>query len=560
MTETVGTIGALLGDQLRRFAQREALVHVERGVRWTYAQLAQECDRFARGLIVLGVGKGDHVGIWATNSPEWVIAQLATAQIGAVLVTVNPSFRPHELEYLLRQSDARVLILIERFKTSDYVSMLLQVAPELRQCGPGELRSAKFPSLGHVVLIPTSDPEDQPEATLDTPVGMWRWEQVQELGDSISQTGLVECRARCHSDDVINIQYTSGTTGNPKGVMLTHCNLLDNCAGIAAGLELDYRDRLCIPVPLYHCFGCVLGTLLCLTRGATMVFPSQYFDPLKTLEAIEQERCTVLHGVPTMFIAELGVPEFDRFDLTSLRTGIMGGAPCPVELMKQVIERMGLQGITIAYGQTEAAPIITMTSIDDPLERRINTVGRPLSGVEVKIVDPGSGRQLGPGQQGEFWARSTMNMKGYYRMPQASLEALDDQGWLHTGDLATRDGDGYCRITGRLKDMIIRGGQNIYPREIEEFLYTNPKVAEAQVFGVPDPRLGEQVMAWIMLKQGVNSTPEEIQAFCRDSIAHYKIPRYVKFVDDFPMTVTGKVQKFRMRELSMLELHLGGKG
>ena len=547
------TIGDLLDRQSERFADNDALVHVESEVRYTYARLRAESDRMARGLMALGIAKGDHVCIWATNYPEWVVAQLATAKIGAVLVTVNPAYRTHELGYLLRQSDASTLILIGSFRTSDYVAMLNEVVPELQSSAPGKLESANLPYLRHVIFIPPLTSEQQGQ---ETPAGMWRWNEVREAGEEISSETLARRQGECDPDDVINILYTSGTTGNPKGAMLTHHNVIANMVYTGQGLHLTEQDRLCIPVPLYHCFGCCAGTLLCLTTGATMVFPSEYFDPLKTLEAVEKERCTVIHGVPTMFIAELGHPDFEKFDLSSLRTGIMAGSPCPVEVMRQVIDRMGATEITIAYGQTEAAPLITLTNTSDTIERRVNTVGPALPNVEIKIVDPETGDDLPQGQQGELWSRSFMNMKGYYNLPEATAAAIDAEGWLHTGDLATLDEDGYCKITGRLKDMIIRGGENVYPREIEEFLYTHPKIADVQVIGVPDSRVGEEVMAWVLLKAGQSATEDEVRDFCRGQIAHFKIPRYVKFVSEFPMTVTGKIQKFRMQEMAIEELGL----
>jgi fatty-acyl-CoA synthase len=546
------TVGDLLDRQTERFGDREALVHVERGVRYTYAEFRDECNLFARGLMALGIGKGEHVGIWATNYPEWVVAQFATAKIGAVLVTVNPAYRSHELGYVLGQSDARALILIGNFRTSNYVAMLNEVAPELRNSAPGSLNSAGFPQLKHVIFIPAPSGPSAPEH----PAGMWRWREIKERSKKVTEAALAARQAECDPDDVINIQYTSGTTGNPKGAMLTHHNIVANATYFSDGLHLTERDRLCICFPFYHCGGCVLGSLCCVTKGATMVVPGEYFDPLKTLVAIEKERCTALTGVPTMFIAELGHPDFQKFDLSSLRTGLMAGAPCPIEVMRQVIDRMGASEITIGYGLTEASPVITLTSSDDTIERRVTTVGPPLPDVEVKIVDPEAGQEVPPGQQGELWTRSFMIMKGYYKMPEATAAAIDAEGWLHTGDLATMDEAGYCKITGRIKDMIIRGGENIYPREIEEFLYTHPKVADVQVIGVPDLKYGEEVMAWVMLKPGQQATGEEIRDFCRGQIAHYKVPRYVKLVSEFPMTVTGKIQKFRMRELAIQELGL----
>ena len=550
------TIGDLLDRQAERFGDRDALVHVDWDVRYTYRGFRVECDQVARGLMALGINKGDHVGVWATNYPEWVIAQFATAKIGAVLVTVNPAYRTHELEYLLHQSDAVALVLISSFRTSDYVAMLNEVAPELAQATPGRLHCEKLPYLRHVIFVPPY--ASGGEAAGECPPGMFGWGDMRERGEEISPSALAQRQADCHPDDVICIMYTSGTTGNPKGVMLTHHNLVANATYAVDGLGFTEEDRLCIPVPFYHCFGSSISTLGCVTRGAAMVVPSEYFDPGKTLVAVEKERCTALHGVPTMFIAELEHPDFDQFDLGSLRTGIMAGSPCPIEVMRQVIDRMGAREMTVAYGLTEAAPVITLTSSGDTIERRVATVGPVIPHVEVKIADPETGGDMPTGAQGELCARSFMNMKGYYKMPEATEAAIDAEGWLHTGDLATVDADGYYRITGRLKDMIIRGGENVYPREIEEFLYTNPKVADVQVIGVPDRRFGEEIMAWVMLKADQEATEEEVKDFCRGRIAHYKVPRYVKFVSEFPMTVTGKIQKYVMREISIQELQLEG--
>jgi len=549
------TIGDLLDRQSERFGDNDALVHVDWGVRYSYEAFRAECDQVARGLLALGINKGDHVCIWATNYPEWVVAQFATAKIGAVMVTVNPAYRTHELEYVLKQSDASAIILIGNFRSSDYVGMLNEVVPELVTSAPGQLRSDKLPHLRNVIFIPPYAAASE-DISRECPPGMWPWDDVRERGEEISASALAQRQATCHPDDVINIQYTSGTTGNPKGVMLSHHNIISNMVYTGQGLHLTEQDRLCIPVPLYHCFGCCAGSLLCSINGATMVFPSEYFDPLKTLQAVEKERCTVIHGVPTMFIAELGHPEFEKFDLSTLRTGIMAGSPCPIEVMRQVIDRMGVSEITIGYGQTEAAPIITLTRSDDTIEKRVTTVGPVIPEVEVKIIDPETGQEVASGEQGELYSRSLMNMKGYYKMPEATAAAIDPEGWLHTGDLATVDEEGYYKITGRLKDMIIRGGENVYPREIEEFLYTNPKVSDVQVIGVPDQRVGEEVMAWLMLKPGETATEEEVREFCRGKIAHYKVPRYVKFVSEFPMTVTGKIQKFVMRDMAIEELQL----
>ena len=544
-------IGDILDLQTDRFPEREALVHAATGDRLTYREFHAEVERVARGLLSIGIEKGQHVGIWATNYTEWVLSQFATAKIGAVLVTVNPAYRTHELAYVLEQAQISALVFIGRFRTSDYGSMVNELVPELAAASPGELNSTRFPHLRHVIFIPPHD-----DASTPTPPGMWHWDDLLTLAKQTSPDDLRHLQAQCGPDDVINIQYTSGTTGNPKGAMLTHHNLVSNALYVGDAMEMDEHDRLCIPVPFYHCFGCVMGSLNCVVHGSTMIIPSEHFDPLQTLRAISTERCTAVHGVPTMFIAQLGHPDFAQFDLASLRTGIMAGSPCPIEVMREVIDRMGADRITIAYGQTEASPVVTQTLADDSIERRVSTVGKVLPGVEVRLVDPETGLVVGPGQQGELQTRSTMVMEGYFNMPEATADAIDADGWLHTGDLATVDEDGYYKITGRLKDMIIRGGENIYPREIEEFLYTHPQIDDVQVIGVPDQRFGEEVMAWVRLKPDADATEESIRDFCRGKIAHYKVPRYVKLADEFPMTVTGKIQKFRMREQSVEELGL----
>ncbi len=556
--DTRSTIGDILDIQTQRFAEREALVHAATGDRFNYREFHAEVERVARGLLSIGIAKGQHVGIWATNYTEWVLAQFATAKIGAVLVTVNPAYRTSELAYVLEQAQIGALILIGRFRapvltgrTSDYAGMVNEVVPELAAASPGELNSTRFPHLRHIIFIPPHD-----DASTPAPPGMWRWDDLLTLAEQTSPDDLRNSQAQCGPDDVVNIQYTSGTTGNPKGAMLTHHNLVSNALHVGDAMEMDEHDRLCIPVPLYHCFGCVMGSLNCVVHGSTMIIPAERFDPLQTLHAISAERCTAVHGVPTMFIAQLGHPEFANLDLSSLRTGIMAGSPCPIEVMREVIDRMGADRITIAYGQTEASPVVTQTLADDSIERRVSTVGKVLPGVEVRLVDPETGLVVGPGQQGELQTRSTMVMKGYFNMPEATADAIDADGWLHTGDLATVDEDGYYKITGRLKDMIIRGGENIYPREIEEFLYTHPQIDDVQVIGVPDARFGEEVMAWVRLKPDADATEESIRDFCRGKIAHYKVPRYVKFTDEFPMTVTGKIQKFRMREMAVEELGL----
>ena len=544
-------IGDILDQQTERYPDREALVHTATGHRFTYRQFHAEVERVARGLMSIGIAKGQHVGIWATNYTEWVLTQFATAKIGAVLVNVNPAYRTHELAYLLEQSQLTALVLIGRFRTSDYVGMVNELIPELLETTPGQLNSATFPYLRHLIFIPPHDEADAP-----TPDGMWRWDDLTARAGEVSESELHARQAQCGPDDPINIQYTSGTTGNPKGATLTHHNILSNALHVGDCMEMDEQDRLCIPVPFYHCFGCVMGTLNCVVHGSTMVIPAEHFDPLQTLHAISDERCTAVHGVPTMFIAQLSHPDFAQFELGSLRTGIMAGSPCPIEVMREVIDRMGAQRITIAYGLTEASPVITQTLADDSIERRVSTVGKVLPDVEVRLIDPETDLEVGPGQQGELQTRSSMVMLGYYNMPDATADAIDPDGWLHTGDLATVDADGYYKITGRLKDMIIRGGENVYPREIEEFLYTHPQIDDVQVIGVPDQRFGEEVMAWVRLKPDADATEDSIRDFCRGRIAHYKVPRYVKLTDEFPMTVTGKVQKFIMREQSIEELGL----
>ena len=551
-------IGDILDQQAERFGERDALVHVEAGVRYTYSQFRAEVDRVARGFMSLDIQPGQHVGIWATNYTEWVLSQFAAAKIGAVLVNVNPAYRTGELAYLLEQSEASALVMIGRFRapvltgrSSDYVAMVNEVVPELKDSRPGELSSPQFPNLRNVIYIP---PPSEPAA--EPPAGMWAWREFVERGQETSAAELQRRQAGCNPDDVVNIQYTSGTTGNPKGAMLTHHNLLANALYVGDGMKMSEDDRLCIPVPFYHCFGCVLGNLGCVTHGSTMVVPAEHFDPVKTLTAVAQEKCTALYGVPTMFIAQLGHPEFAKFDLSSLRTGIIGGSPCPIEVIRQIIDRMGANELTVAYGLTEASPIITQTRIGDPIERQVSTVGVTLPEVEVKLVDPETDREVAVGEQGELCTRSVMVMKGYYNMPGATAAAIAPDGWLHSGDLATVDVDGYYKITGRLKDMIIRGGENIYPTEIEEFLHAHPKVLDVQVIGVPDERFGEEVMAWVMLKPGETATEVEIRGFCRGKMADHKVPRYVKMTAEFPMTVTGKIQKFRMREMAIEELGL----
>jgi len=542
------TIGGLVDEMARRFPDNEALVYHERGLRYTYRQFNEVCRKVAKGLHAMGIRKGDHLSIWANNVAEWVLLQYASPKIGAILVTINTSYKSAELEYILHQSDSNTLFLVKSFKDTDYISTLAEVVPELESTAPGKLVSPKLPFLKNVVFIGD-----------DTPAGMFGFWDMVARGESVSDEELdaIEATLDCH--ETINMQYTSGTTGFPKGVMLTHFNVINNGFNIGECMKFTEKDRLCIPVPFFHCFGCVLGTMACVTHGSTMV-PVETFDPLKVLQTIEKEKCTAVHGVPTMYIAELEHPQFSTFDLSSLRTGIMAGSNCPIEVMKKVIAEMNMTEITIAYGQTESSPVITQTRTDDSVELRVATVGRALPDVEVKIVDIETGAALPPGKQGELCTRGYLVMKGYYKMPEETARVIDADGWLHTGDLAIMDENGYCKITGRIKNMIIRGGENIYPREIEEFLYTHPKISDVQIYGVPDRKYGEQVMAAIILKKGMEMTEDEVRTFCQGRIANYKIPRYVKFVDSFPMTASGKIQKFKMREMAIKELLLEEPG
>jgi fatty-acyl-CoA synthase len=538
------TIPQALDRTVERFGDRDALIFPKLGLRISYREFSNRIDRVARGLLGLGIKTGEHVAIWATNVPEWVLLQFATARIGAVLVTINPAYRAHELKFVLKQSDSVALVLTDRFKTSDYFAMLSEVCPECTRSEP--IRSAEFPKLRHVIAIKG-----------EKPLGALSWDDLFEMSKSVDRSQVESISKTLKPSDAINIQYTSGTTGFPKAATLSHRNLLLNVFYSGACQALSHRDRMCIPVPFYHCFGCVLGTLMAVVYGAAMVIPAESFDPKATLDAIEQQLCTVLYGVPTMFIAQLNDPTFVGRELYSLRTGIMAGSPCPIETMRAVVNTMGCREITIGYGQTEASPIITQTRTDDPIELRVETVGRPLPGVEVRITDPVTGEALADNQQGELCARGPIVMLGYYSNPEATQAAIDRDEWLHTGDLAVRLPNGYYKITGRIKDMVIRGGENIYPREIEEFLFTHPAVEQAAVVGVPDPKYGEELCAWIKLKASAASpSEEEIRQFCRGKLAHYKVPRYVKFVTAFPQTVTGKIQKFKMREQMCCELGL----
>jgi fatty-acyl-CoA synthase len=530
------TIGQLLEEQAEKYPNKEAVVYSDRNLRLTYQEFNAWSDQVAKALMALGIQKGDHIAVWTTNVPEWVALQFATGKMGAPLVTVNTNYRTAELEYLLKQSDSQTLILIEQYKDHRFIDTVYEICPELKTCKPGELKSKRLPMLKNVIIIS--------EKQFD---GVYNWNDVIKLAEQVSDEELDKRKAALHYDDVINLQYTSGTTGFPKGVMLTHYNIVNNAINIAECMKLTHEDRLCIPVPFFHCFGCVIGTMAIVSAGGTMV-PIQEYNPLEVLKTVEKEKCTALHGVPTMFISELNLPNFDEFDLSSLRTGVMAGSNCPEELMKSVIQKMNMKDITICYGQTESSPVITQTRTDDPFELKVGSVGRALPNVEVKIIDPTTGKEVPPNTQGELCTRGYHVMKGYYKNPEATSEAIDEDNWLHTGDLATMDENGYVRITGRLKDMIIRGGENIYPREIEEFLYKNPKIYDVQIVGVPDEKYGEEVAAFIILKQGETATAEEIREFCEGKISKHKIPRYIFFVDQYPMTASGKIQKFKLRE------------
>ncbi len=540
------TIGDCFDETVARFPDRDALISLHQELRYTWTELQAAVDQAARALLALGVNKGDRVGIWSPNCAEWTITQFATAKIGAVLVNINPSYRTHELEYALKQSGASTLILQGKFKSSDYVATLAELAPELREGGPGTFKSAKLPELKRVVCL------DADRAL----TGMFSWPSMLAHADEVSAEHLAEVQATLQFDDPINIQYTSGTTGAPKGATLSHHNILNNGFFVARTMALTEEDRMVIPVPLYHCFGMVMGNLGCVTHGATMIYPGDGFDPEATLRAVSEEKATTLYGVPTMFIAELELPDFESYDLSHLRTGIMAGSICPIEVMRKVIERMNMKDVTICYGMTETSPVSFQTQTDAPLEKRVTTVGTVHPHLEVKLVSPETGAVVGRGETGELCTRGYSVMLGYWNNAEATDKAIDSAGWMHTGDLATMDDEGYVAIVGRIKDMIIRGGENIYPREIEDFLYTHPAISDVQVIGVPDEKYGEEVMAWVKLADGQRLDADGLKAFCKGKIAHYKVPRYVKFVDEFPMTVTGKIQKFKMREEATHELGL----
>ena len=539
------TVGQVLEQAAAAWPEREALVVRHQAIRWTWAELNARADEMAAGLLACGIAPGERVGIWSPNNAEWIVTQFATAKAGAILVNINPAYRLAELEFALNKSGCKALITAARFKTSNYFDMLLDLAPELKQAKAGSLKAARVPDLRLVVCLDQS-----------CGPGMLSFADLRRRAGDKERQRLAELGRELQFDDPINIQFTSGTTGTPKASTLTHHNIVNNAFFVGRAMALSERDRLCIPVPMYHCFGMVLGSLTAVVHGATMVFPSAGFDAEATLAAVETESCTALHGVPTMFIEELEHPNFTDYGLVSLRTGIIAGAPCAIELMRHLIDEMHLSQITIAYGMTETGPVSFETSVDDTLEHRVETVGRVLPHTEVKIVDA-QGRVVPVGETGELLTRGYCVMPGYWQDPEKTAENIDQAGWIRSGDLAILDAEGYCRIVGRIKDMIIRGGENIYPREIEEFLYANPKVEEVQVIGVPDAKYGEEVCAWVKLRQGQMASEEEIRAYCRDHVAHFKVPRYVKFVDSFPMTVTGKIQKYVMRQQMAAELGLG---
>jgi len=538
------TIGEYFDGACRRWADQEALVVVEQGIRWTYSELQAEVDKLAAGLLALGLSAGERIGIWSPNNAQWAVTQFASAKVGLVLVNINPAYRLAELEYALNKVECKALVTAVSFKSSSYLEMLKTLAPEITSSKPGQLNAEKLPYLRSVITI-----GDTGEA------GVFVFDNVMEMGTAQHRALIETTRHLLQFDDPINIQFTSGTTGAPKGATLTHHNILNNGFFIGESLRLSSADRICIPVPLYHCFGMVLGNLACITHGSAMIYPAAAFEPLSVLRTIEQERCTGLYGVPTMFIAELEHPEFSGFDMSTLRTGIMAGSPCPIEVMKRVVDEMSMADVTIAYGMTETSPVSFMTSIDDSLERRVSTIGQVHPHVEVKIVND-EGRIVPPGEPGELCTRGYSVMLGYWNDEEKTTEAVDAARWMHTGDLAMLDAQGYCNIVGRIKDMVIRGGENIYPREIEEYLYRHAKIGDVQVIGVPDPKYGEELCAWIKTREGETLSESEVREFCEGQIAHFKIPRYIRFVDEFPMTVTGKVKKFVMRETMLEELGL----
>lgn len=543
-------IGMTIGDKFDEIAatypNNDALIVRHQGIRLTYAELKARVDEAARAFLAIGVKRGDRVGMWSPNCAEWTITQFATAKVGAILVNVNPAYRLHELEYAMNQSEAKFLVTADSFKSSNYTQMLFDLAPELKGSTEGELESAKLPNLKGVINLAE-----------EKHAGMWRWADFVTMAEKIDNSQLEKIQAELQFDDPINIQYTSGTTGFPKGAALSHHNILNNGYFVAESMNFTDQDRLVIPVPLYHCFGMVMGNLGCMTHGATMIYPDDAFEPKSVLEAVAEERATALYGVPTMFIAEMDHPDFDQYDVSSLRTGIMAGSICPAEVMKAVNSKMHMEEVQIAYGMTETSPVSTQTAADDPFEKRVTTVGRTQPHLETKIVDPASGNVVKRGETGELCTRGYSVMLKYWNNPEATAGSIDAGGWMHTGDLATMDDEGYIQIVGRIKDMVIRGGENVYPKEIEEFLYTHPSISDVQVTGVPDKKYGEELIAWVKLAPGAEEvTADDLKAFCKGKITHFKIPRYFKFTDEFPMTVTGKIQKFKMREISIEELGL----
>lgn len=548
-TSSIPLLGMTIGDKFdeiaEKYAQKEALVVTHQNIRWTYQELKNQVDDCARALIACGLEKGDRLGIWAPNRCEWTILQFATAKAGVVMVNINPSYRKHEVKYALNQSGCKMLVSAEKFKTSFYTKMILELAPELVESDFGNMQSQELPELRMAVSL-----SDNP------PKGFMSWNDLMAKSDKVRSEKLVERQQSLAFDDPINIQYTSGTTGYPKGATLSHHNILNNGYFVAKTMNFSDADRLIIPVPLYHCFGMVMGNLGCMTHGATMIYPSEGFEPLAVLQAVENEKATALYGVPTMFIAELEHADFEKFNLKSLRTGIMAGSPCPIEVMKKVQSLMYMNEVQIAYGMTETSPVSTQTKMGTSLEKQVSTVGQVLPHLEVKIIDESTALTVPRGAPGELCTRGYSVMLGYWNDDEKTKAAIDAARWMHTGDIAVMDDEGFINIVGRIKDMIIRGGENIYPREIEEYLFTHPSVSDVQVIGIPNEKYGEEVMAWVKLKEGTQLSAEELTEFCKDQIAHYKVPKYFKFTDDFPMTVTGKIRKVEMREISIKELGL----
>ena len=540
------TLGDLLDKVASVYPENDCVVCNDKPFRKTYKEFKEECDTVAKGLMALGVEKGSHVAIWATNYPEWIVLMYASAKIGATLVTVNTNYKVFEAEYLLKQSDTDTLVMMEGLKDTNYTEIINELCPELKTSTPGSMDCENLPYLKRVIYLDSKE---------KTPQGMLHWSELHKLSEKISDDELRARQASVDCHDVVNMQYTSGTTGFPKGVMLTHYNILNNGKCIGDNQIFTYRDRVCLPVPFFHCFGCVLGIMACITHGSTIV-PVERYNPVRVMNTIQGERCTATYGVPTMYIAMLEHPDFPKYDFSSLRTGIMSGSPCPVKVMEQVVNLMNMREITIPYGLTEVSPVCTMTNVSDSIEKRVSTVGRKMPFVEVKVVDPETYEELPPNMPGEVVVRGYSVMKGYYKMPEATAQAIDKDGWLHSGDLAAVDPEGYFHITGRIKDMIIRGGENIYPKELEEFLYTNPKVKDVQVIGVPDKNYGEEVCACVILKQGETATEDELKEFIRENLSRHKMPRYIWFMDTFPMTASGKNQKYKMREMAVDALNL----